>query len=267
VEAVMREPTTRRPSSRSPRLVSLRAALRSLQTALRWPPRVAWPWLWPSPLQSLRLWLRRWLRRSLWLAFAVLVALRATSLAAPAAASARDPADDGDDDARLDGPRVPVIGPPIASVLAAAYAAAGLDRDPSRSWTWRARVAGLVPWLTVRTARDTSWQDEHSEVGHGTSLEVRATWRLDRLVFDGHELQVSAIEAARRRERKRLATRVIRSYFAWRRAAGLVAGPDDDRVAARIAEPAAELDALTEGWFSEQVARLRQRPPEAASAH
>jgi hypothetical protein len=207
----------------------------------------------------------RLVRPSFWFSVLLLVALRSVSTAAPGSSRAHDDASDAADAESLDGPRVPVVGPSIARVLSAAYAVAGLDRDPSGSWTWRARLAGLAPWLTVRTTRDTSWQDEHAEIGHGTSLELRATWRLDRLVFDGHELQAAATSAARRRERRRLATRVIRSYFAWRRAAGLVAGPDDDRVAARIAEPAAELDALTDGWFSEELARVRQRTGEAGT--
>lgn len=174
-----------------------------------------------------------------------------------------DPIADGDDD--LAGPRIPVVGPSIGAVLSASYAAAGLDRDPAKSWIRRARIAGLIPWVTVRTARDTSWQDEHAEVGHGTSLEVRATWRLDRLLFDSHELQVAGIEAARRRERRRLATRVIHAYFAWRRAAGGSAGAGDDRATVRIAETTAELDALTDGWFSDEVSRLRRDPSDPRS--
>lgn len=196
----------------------------------------------------------------------ILLVLRSIGAAAPASADTRaaaradevDEAIADGDDAELAGPRVPVTGPPIGAVLSAAYATAGLDRDPAGSWIRRARLAGLVPWVTVRTARDTSWQDEHSEVGHGTSLEVRATWRLDRLLFDSHELQVSAIEAARRRERRRLATRVIRSYFAWRRAAGVALGAGDDRAAVRAAEATAELDALTDGWFSSELLRLHR---------
>lgn len=215
-----------------------------------------------SICSSIRRKLLRLLLPSSWLALLVVVALPSASTAGPGSGRAHDDAGAADDGS-LDGPRVPVVGPSIARVLSAAYASAGLDRDPGGGWTWRARLAGLAPWLTVRTARDTSWQDEHADIGHGTSLEIRATWRLDRLVFDGHELQVAATSAARRRERRRLAARVIRSYFAWHRAAGLLAGPDDDRVAARIAEPTAELDALTDGWFSEELARLQPRAGEA----
>jgi len=148
------------------------------------------------------------------------------------------------------------IDPPIEAVLAAAYAVAGLDHDSRRSWIRRARLSGLVPWVTVRTTRDTSWQDQQSEVGHGTTVELRATWRLDRLLFDSRELQVAGIEASRRRERHRLAMRVIRAYFAWRRARTQARQTvDDDRLVSRVDEAAAELDALTDGWFSRQRSR------------
>jgi hypothetical protein len=166
-------------------------------------------------------------------------------------------------DLELAGSVIPAGGPPIGAVLSAAYTAAGLDRDPGRSWIRRARLGGLVPWVTVRTTRDTSWQDSQPEVGHGTSFEVRATWRLDRLLFDSHELQVAAIESARRRERRRLATRVIRSYFMWRRAAEAALGAGDDRVAIRLAEAIAELDALTDGWFSDELSGKRGGSSEA----
>jgi hypothetical protein len=209
---------------------------------------------------------------------AIWLALPSSGTAAPAPAPAtgratgdrgREVSDDTDPasaarDLELAGSVVSAGGPPIAAVLSAAYAAAGLDRDPGRSWIWRARLGGLVPWVTVRTTRDTSWQDSQPEVGHGTSLEFRATWRLDRLLFDGRELQVAAIDSARRRERRRLANRVIRTYFTWRRAAELALDAGDagdagnDRVATRVAEATAELDALTDGWFSDELSRGRR---------
>lgn len=200
--------------------------------------------------------------------------------------------------------------PTIAAVLSAAYAAAGLARDHARSDARRARLAGLVPWLTARAARATSWQDGEVDIGHSTTLELRATWRLDRLVFDSHELQLQNMETARRRQRRALASRVIHAYFAWRRAAAAIAarggsaeagrddsagrpldaarrgaaegsedaGEDDadasggtDLTAApgedamtRLDETIAELDALTEGWFSDELQRARRRGREVA---
>jgi hypothetical protein len=153
--------------------------------------------------------------------------------------------------------------PAIAEVLEAAYATAGLDRDPTGSWNRRARIAGLIPWLTVRTGWDASWRDEEpGEVGRSRTFEVRATWRLDRLLFDGREIQISTIDASRRRERRRLASYVIRAYFNWKKVTALAT-----RVPARYAiaaeAAAAELDALTDGWFSESLAerpKLGQSP-------
>jgi len=204
------------------------------------------------------------------IAFLVLglaAALPGSVAAAPAARSAEPaPGADGADleradldaiDAELAQPRRAVHGPGVAAVIAAAYAATGLDHDSQDSWIRRARLTGLVPWVTVRTARDTSWQDDSADVGHSTTLELRATWRLDRLLFDARELQVAGLTTARHRERRRLATRVIRAYFAWRRAARIAS--DDERIATRVAETVAELDALTDGWFSAQL-----RAPAAA---
>ncbi len=152
----------------------------------------------------------------------------------------------------------PRSGPRVAEVVAAAYAAAALGGRVPGHLAARARLGGLVPWVSVRTGRDASWHDEDPDVGRGTTLEVRATWRLDRLVFDGRELQVVALEAARRRERRRLATHVIRTYFAWKRAGSR----------SRAEEAAAELDALTSGWFSETVQRTASevRTVESAAA-
>ncbi|MDB4963170.1 MAG: uncharacterized protein JWP01_3169 [Myxococcales bacterium] len=148
-----------------------------------------------------------------------------------------------------------VVGPPIAEVLEAAYTTAGLQGRLGGGFATRARLGGLVPWVSVRTGRDTSWHDDVPDVGRGTTIEVRATWRLDRIVFDGRELQVAALEAARRRERRRLANLVIHTYFVWRRAASAGSSP---RSLSRADEAAAELDALTNGWFSE--ARDAVRP-------
>ncbi|MGE0871330.1 MAG: hypothetical protein AB7P03_22405 [Kofleriaceae bacterium] len=143
--------------------------------------------------------------------------------------------------------------PAIAEVLAAAHAAAGLDRSPSRGWSRRARLAALMPWISVRWGWDASWQDTEPDVDRGTVLDVRATWRLDRLVFDGRELQAASMEAARRRERTALSSRVIRAYFAWIRAGG----PSEQQPRLQALEAQAILDDATAGWFSEEVQRLR----------
>ncbi|MDX2092352.1 MAG: hypothetical protein SFX73_31100 [Kofleriaceae bacterium] len=174
-------------------------------------------------------------RLALALAIALAIVLALGALA-PANADPRD----NDDEAPA---YVRVNVPHVRTVIAAAYRAARLDRDVGRSFVRRARLAGLVPWLSVRTARDTTWRDLQPDVGRSTTMEVRATWRLDRLLFEPRELQVASLEAVRRRERRRLANLVIRLYFAWKQADGPL----------RAEELAAELDALTDGWFGKAV--------------
>lgn len=144
--------------------------------------------------------------------------------------------------AALDEAAAAVATPPIGEVLAAAYAAAGLDQDPTVGWSRRARLAGLVPLVAVRAGRNTKWEELEPDVGYGVTYEVRATWRLDRLVFDGRELQAATQQAARRRERSQLVGRVVGLYFAYRRA--VAAGRT-----LRAEETAVELDALTGGYF------------------
>ena len=153
-----------------------------------------------------------------------------------------------------------VVGaPPIAAVIEAAYAAAGLAGDPAHGWLRRARISGLVPWVTLRGARATTWSEPTTNVGHTTTYEVRATWRLDRLLYDGRELQIAAAEAARRREKRRIANRVIRSYFTWQRARH--AAVRHPMWASHADEAVAELDALTNGWFGETMARAPANRP------
>ncbi len=144
-----------------------------------------------------------------------------------------------------EGPR----GPTTKALLAAAYRTAGLDRDPTIGWSRRARLASLVPWVTVRDGSDATWHDiSDPTIGYVSIFEVSATWHLDRLAFDPNEMRASAIQAGRRREKRRVADLVIRAYYDWRRA---VAATGDDNRWRWIADEARDrLDALTDGWFS-----------------
>jgi hypothetical protein len=200
-----------------------------------------------------------------WLLLVILAAL--AFLATRAAAddnvpgdAASDGDDDHDDDTHAD-PAIPDVdvalpeAPPIAAVIAAGYAAAGLDRDPSHNWNTRARLAGLVPQVTVADGIDSSWHDIDPNIGRRQIFEVRATWRFDRLLFDTNELHVATIEASRRREKRRIASVVIRAYFTWRRAAA--AATREPKWTSPAAEAAAQLDALTDGWFSAELTSRR----------
>jgi hypothetical protein len=185
-------------------------------------------------------------------------------LAHAAAAQRLDPAaripdsDEIDDDDAFDKSEPPLatpedlaalpVAPPVARVIAAAEAAAGLDRDPGRGWVARARLAGLVPVVSVAEGNDATWHELDPNIGQKAFVEVRASWHLERLLFDPNELHVATIETSRRRERRRIANLVIRAYFAWRRASA--AAIRHPRWATHAEQAAAELDALTNNWFT-----------------
>jgi hypothetical protein len=133
--------------------------------------------------------------------------------------------------------------PPVREVVTAAIRHAGLDGDPSARLRRRARWAGLVPRISVRAARDLDWSDDApDELDHGEVLEVRATWHLDRLIFDPSESRALGLAQSRARARRDLTREVIHLYFRRQR---LRADPAADPL--ELAEVTAVLDELTGG--------------------
>lgn len=150
--------------------------------------------------------------------------------------------------------RVITVAPPIDAVVAAAYRAAGLAGDPTPSWRRRSRLSALVPYVSTRAGQNQSWREiEDPTISRGIGLDLRASWRLDRLLFDPAEPRIASMDIARRRERRRLAAQVIHVYFDW--VAARAAADRDLRAVLDVAEQTAKLDALTDGWFSAILAK------------
>ncbi|HEX5062103.1 MAG TPA: hypothetical protein VFV99_22190 [Kofleriaceae bacterium] len=150
--------------------------------------------------------------------------------------------------------RIATFAPPIASVVAAAYRAGGVADDPTPSWRRRSRLAALVPMVSVRAGQNQAWRDvDDPTISHGVGIDVRASWRLDQLLFDRDEPRIAMLDVARRRERRRLAAQAIHLYYDW--VAARVAADADIRAELDAQEKAAELDALTAGWFSQALAK------------
>jgi hypothetical protein len=132
----------------------------------------------------------------------------------------------------------------VSAVAAAGVRAAGLTDDPAPSWRYRTRLAGLVPQLSVRVGRNLTWKDvDDPTLGYTNMWDVRASWHLERLLFDPNEIRIAALDVSRRRERRRVEMLVIHTYYQW--------------LAAQSERPelTADLDAMTDGWFSQEVAR------------
>lgn len=153
--------------------------------------------------------------------------------------------------------------------VAAAWRSAGLGIDDGRIDTLiaRSRASALLPetrlramrlWddashaTTLATTDNTSYYDA---IGANLVLEVRLTWRLDRLLYAGDEPTLERVRLERQDARARVAARTLEALFAWERAraaaAGAAAGsPEMMESQIRAAEAEATLDVLTGGWFS-----------------
>jgi hypothetical protein len=153
--------------------------------------------------------------------------------------------------------RIATFAPPVARVVAAAYRAAGLADDPTPSWRRRSRWSALVPLVSVRAGQNQAWRDvDDPTVSHGVAVDVRATWRLDQLIFDRDEPRIASLDVARRRERRRVALHTVEVYFAW--VSARAAGDADMRAELDAEQRLAELDALTDGWFSQALAKAAE---------
>ena len=111
---------------------------------------------------------------------------------------------------------------------------------------------------TLATTDDTSYYDA---IGANLVLELRLTWRLDRLLYAGDEPTLERVRLERQDARTRVATRTLEALFAWQRAGDRGGGappgsPEKAEAQLRGAEAEATLDVLTGGWFSSRDARL-----------
>ncbi len=177
-------------------------------------------------------------------------------------------------------PAVPVEASPprrtafVAPLLArecvvAALNASGLGVDDARidALVDRARASAWLPETRMRAMRlmtdaarattlaTTDGTNYYDTVGANLVLELRLTWRFDRLLFAGDEPSLERARLERQEARARLATRTLEVLFNWQRAvveAEEAIGGSQEELQARLraAEALATLDVLTDGWFS-----------------
>ena len=105
---------------------------------------------------------------------------------------------------------------------------------------------------TLATTDGTTYYDA---VGANLVLELRMTWRFDRLLYAGDEPGLERARLLRQEARSRLAARALEVLFGWQRAVvdaqAAPAGSQDELDAElHASEAQATLDVLTDGWFS-----------------
>lgn len=170
------------------------------------------------------------------------------------------------------GARPPPGMPKVEQVIAAALAAAGQRRDPGRGWRRRLAWSAVLPKLSARIGQTLSdgeildlRADAPSRLGLSGYLslrwEVRASWDLSRLLFDGRELRISSRSSQLERERSELVERVVQLYFERLRLILLAESPEpavalERRIA--LQRVTALLDALTGGLLSACEERQRR---------
>lgn len=114
--------------------------------------------------------------------------------------------------------------PGVAEVQAAALRRATLAPKTAQRWLRRARAAAILPTVTgeVGMRTDQGWQldqaagdgDELSQdLGAGRVMQVRASWDLDRLIFNADELRAARAALDLADVRERLLVRVTQLYF------------------------------------------------------
>jgi hypothetical protein len=93
-------------------------------------------------------------------------------------------------------------------------------------------------------------------VGDDLQLYAEARWKLNETIFNYQETAVMRENRYSAKERQKLLQTVTQVYFERKRAQiklGELKGADRELAQLKVEQMNAELDALTGGWFSQQV--------------
>jgi len=169
--------------------------------------------------------------------------------------------------------------PSIREVQEAAIAYSRSHPDTVDSWRARARTSALMPEFQSRV-RSQFDRDSRTRTNldaadavvvtddndNSLLLEVRATWDLDRVIFNPDELGVWRETMRMANLRDRVVDEVTRRYYERRRLqVDLQLSPptnvsDRVRKELRIQELTADIDAVTGGWFSKRLKKAGENP-------
>ena len=167
-------------------------------------------------------------------------------------------------------PRPLLVAPSLArACVAAALRASGLGVDDTRieELVGRSRASAWLPETRMRAMRlvadtarattlaTTDGTNYYDTVGAHLVLELRLTWRFDRLLFAGDEPALERTRLEQHEARSRMAARTLEVLFAWKRAevdvqAASAGSPEELEARLRASEALATLDVMTGGWFS-----------------
>jgi hypothetical protein len=147
----------------------------------------------------------------------------------------------------------------------------------------RARTSAVLPELRLRVARivddgqslmPTEYDPTRVTATGGTTLwlDARATWRLDRLLFADEEVAIERMRNDRADAQGKLVKHVLEVLFRWQKSVAQQENPTatpDEALAATLhmLEAEAELDLMTDGWFTRwRAEKARHVPTPPASS-
>lgn len=136
------------------------------------------------------------------------------------------------------------------------------------SLSGRSRLSAVLPVLRLRAGRGIDESMRYSPTtadpdrwlmagGADLSYEAQATWTLDRLVFADDEVSLERLRQQARRARGQRALQALKLLFRWQAARVKLSDPErepDLGLQLSMIQAEIELDVLTGGWFSKQVA-------------
>ena len=173
--------------------------------------------------------------------------------------------------------------PSLREVQEEATRFVGFDSVEIESWKKRARWSALLPRLQAGVSTDLketvnlTTKDSVSVSGgsvfvgpsesnfdqnfnQGTSVDIRAVWYLNELVFNRDVLAASSEKRDWIRERNRTLQEITQAYIARKRLIKEVKSKSESELILEkkkmiLDEAQATLDALTGGWYSEEIKR------------
>jgi hypothetical protein len=153
--------------------------------------------------------------------------------------------------------------PRVREVIEAAWEQAALTPEEDHSRQTRARISGYLPKISGGLSKDggNSWKYRYEpgtarvdqlQQTAGLRWDTSIVWDLALFAYNPDELQITREATNRARERRNLASEVIRIFFARQKILRRGMPTPGSRFAQLLAEETAALDTWTGGRFQKQ---------------
>lgn len=175
--------------------------------------------------------------------------------------------------------KIILLNKPIISLYAletSVLNAQGLSQDLDQSLSSRSRIAAWLPKLSALFDVDrgdvtTEKKVENSSDsllrrgGRDFSVGVRATFDLEKLIFNRDELEVAKLSLKRLEKRDEVISKVQKNYFRYLRLAKTAESPVDVTTAQAISLEMAEIEAVLDSMSMGEFTRFQVAKPSAVA--